>query len=72
MENNNFNFKGLLSPDMQNSFKSIEQQAMQSGNPQQYLMQKYANNSQFMDGINILNKEGIQGFYNYLARMINR
>ena len=66
------NFFNMLNPQMQNSFKNIEQQAKQSGNPQQYLMQNFGNDPQFRQGIEVLNKEGIQGFYNYLARMINR
>ena len=34
------NFFNMMNPQMQNNIQSIQQQAMQSGNPQQFLMQK--------------------------------
>ena len=42
-------------------------QAMQSGNPQQFLMQKFGNDPNFMEGMKIFNEQGIQGLQNYIA-----
>ena len=63
MNNNFFN----LNPQMQQSFQSLQQQAMQSGNPQQFLMQKFGNDPNFMEGMKIFNEQGIQGLQNYIA-----
>ena len=42
-------------------------QEMQSGNPQQFLMQKFGNDPNFMEGMKIFNEQGIQGLQNYIA-----
>lgn len=57
----------MMNPQMQNSFQSLQMQAMQSGNPQQFLMQKYGNDPNFMEGMKIFNEQGIQGLQNYIA-----
>jgi hypothetical protein len=56
-----------MNPQMQNSFQSLQMQAMQSGNPQQFLMQKFGNDPNFMEGMKIFNEQGIQGLQNYIA-----
>lgn len=63
----NNNFLSMLNPQMQNSFKSLQMQAMQSGNPQQFLMQKYGNDPMFQEGLKIFNEQGIQGLQNFIA-----
>ena len=57
----------MMNPQMQNSFQSLQMQAMQSGNPQQFLMQKFGNDPMFQEGIKIFNEQGIQGLQNYIA-----
>jgi hypothetical protein len=57
----------MMNPQMQNSFQSLQMQAMQSGNPQQFLMQKFGNDPNFMEGMKIFNEQGIQGLQNYIA-----
>jgi hypothetical protein len=52
---------------MQNSFQSLQMQAMQSGNPQQFLMQKFGNDPMFQEGLKIFNEQGIQGLQNFIA-----
>lgn len=64
MLNNLFN---MMNPQMQNSFQSLQMQAMQSGNPQQFLMQKFGNDPVFQEGMKIFNEQGIQGLQNYIA-----
>ena len=64
MLNNLFN---MMNPQMQNSFQSLQMQAMQSGNPQQFLMQKYGNDPNFIEGMKIFNEQGIQGLQNFIA-----
>ena len=52
---------------MRNSYQALHQQAMQSGNPQQFLMQKYGNDPMFQQGMKIFNEQGIQGLQNFIA-----
>ena len=61
------NLFSMMNPPMQNSFQSLQMQAMQSGNPQQFLMQKFGNDPNFMEGMKIFNEQGIQGLQNYIA-----
>lgn len=61
------NFLNQLNPQMQQNFQLLQQQAMQSGNPQQFLMQKYSNDPQFMEGLKIFNEKGIQGLNEFIA-----
>ncbi len=61
------NLFSMMNPQMQNSFQSLQMQAMQSGNPQQFLMQKFGNDPNFMEGMKIFNEQGIQGLQNYIA-----
>jgi hypothetical protein len=56
-----------MNPQMQNSFQSLQMQAMQSGNPQQFLMQKFGNDPMFQEGLKIFNEQGIQGLQNFIA-----
>lgn len=60
-------FLNMMNPQMQNSFQSLQMQAMQSGNPQQFLMQRFGNDPNFMEGMKIFNEQGIQGLQNYIA-----
>ena len=61
------NLFSMMNPQMQNSFQSLQQQAMQSGNPQQFLMQRYGNDPMFQEGLKIFNEQGIQGLQNFIA-----
>ena len=62
----------MFDPQMQSSFQNLQQEAMRSGNPQQFLMQKYGNDPQFMQGLKIFNEQGIQGLNNFIASKMNR
>lgn len=66
----NNNFYKIFSPQMQNNIQSIQQQAMQSGNPQQFLMQRYGNDPLFQEGMKMFNEQGIQGLQNFIASKI--
>ena len=61
------NLFSMMNPQMQNSFQFLQMQAMQSGNPQQFLMQRFGNDPNFMEGMKIFNEQGIQGLQNYIA-----
>ena len=61
------NFLSMLNPQMQNTFQTLQQQAIQSGNPQQFLMQRYGNDPMFQEGLKIFNEQGIQGLNNFIA-----
>jgi hypothetical protein len=56
-----------MNPQMQNSFQTLQMQAMQSGNPQQFLMQRFGNDPMFQEGLKIFNEQGIQGLQNFIA-----
>ena len=57
----------MMNLQMQNSFQSLQMQAMQSGNPQQFLMQRFGNDPMFQEGLKIFNEQGIQGLQNFIA-----
>lgn len=56
-----------MNPQMQNSFQTLQMQAMQSGNPQQFLMQRFGNDPMFQEGLKIFNEQGIQGLQSFIA-----
>mgnify|MGYP007022366327 CR=1 FL=1 len=64
------NLFSMMNPQMQNSFQSLQMQAMQSGNPQQFLMQRFGNDPMFQEGLKIFNEQGIQGLQNFIASNI--
>ena len=61
------NLFSMMNPQMQNSFQSLQMQAIQSGNPQQFLMQRFGNDPMFQEGLKIFNEQGIQGLQNFIA-----
>lgn len=61
------NLFSMMNPQMQNSLQSLQMQAMQSGNPQQFLMQRFGNDPMFQEGLKIFNEQGIQGLQNFIA-----
>ncbi len=69
MMNNLFN---MLNPQLQQNAQNIFQQAQASGNPQQFLMQRYGNDPNFMQGLKIFNEQGINGLNQFLSKQLNR
>ena len=61
------NLFSMMNPQMQNSFQTLQMQAMQSGNPQQFLMQRFGNDPMFQEGLKIFNEQGIQGLQSFIA-----
>ena len=66
------NFFSMMNPQMLNSFQSLQQQAIQSGNPQQFIMQRFGNDPNFSEGLKIFNEKGIQGLNEFIASKMNR
>lgn len=66
------NFVGMLNPQMLDGYNSLVQQAQTSGNPHQFLMQRFGNNPQFVEGMKILNEQGIDGLNKYISSLFNR
>lgn len=66
------NLFSMMNPQMLNSFQSLQQQAIQSGNPQQFLMQRFGNDPNFSEGLKIFNEKGIQGLNEFIASKMNR
>lgn len=69
MMNNLFN---MLSPQLQQNAQNIFQQAQASGNPQQFLIQRFGNDPNFMQGLKIFNEKGIDGLSQFLSGQLNR
>ena len=61
------NLFSMMNPQMQNSFQSLQMQAMQSGNPQQFLMQRFGNDPMFQEGLKIFNEQGVEGLNKFIA-----
>lgn len=61
------NFFSMMNPQMQQSFQTLQQQAMQSGNPQEFIMQKYGNDALFQQGFKIFNEQGVEGLNKFIA-----
>lgn len=66
------NIFSMMNPQILNSFQSLQQQAIQSGNPQQFLMQRFGNDPNFSEGLKIFNEKGIQGLNEFIASKMNR
>lgn len=69
MMNNLFN---MLSPQLQQNAQLLFQQAQASGNPQQYIMQRFGNDPNFMKGFKMFNEKGIDGLNQFLSGQMNR
>lgn len=69
MMNNLFN---MLNPQLQQNAQNIFQQAQASGNPQQFLIQRFGNDPNFMQGLKIFNEKGIDGLNQFLSGQLNR
>lgn len=61
------NFFSMMNPQMQQNFQALQQQAMQSGNPQEFIMQKYGNDALFQQGFKIFNEQGVEGLNKFIA-----
>ena len=66
------NFVGMLNPQMLDGYKALMQQAQASGNPQQFLMQRFGNNPQFIEGMKIFNEQGIDGLNKFISSQFSR
>lgn len=65
------NFLNMLNPQIQNAYQNLLNQTMQSGNPQQFLSQRYGNDPTFQQGMKIFNEQGMQGLQNFIASKLN-
>ena len=61
------NIFSMMNPQMQQCFQTLQQQALQSGNPQQYILQKYGNDALFQQGFKIFNEQGIEALNKFIA-----
>jgi len=60
------NILNMLNPQMRNSYQTLYQQAQSSGNPQQFLEQRFGNNQLFTQGFKILNEQGAEGLNKFI------
>ena len=61
------NILNMLNPQMRNSYQTLYQQAQASGNPQQFLEQRFGNNQIFAQGFKILNEQGAEGLNKFIS-----
>ena len=60
------NILNMLNPQMRNSYQTLSQQAKASGNPQQFLEQRFGNNQIFAQGFKISNEQGAEGLNKFI------
>lgn len=60
-----------LNPATRTQFESFQRMAMQSGNPEQYIMQQLGNNPVFQKVIAIRQGKTPEEFNNYLGNLYN-
>ena len=68
---NSFNFN-QLPYNFQLELKNLHQEAMQSGNPREFVNKKFGNDPIFQEGMQILNTQGIESFRSYLVNHFNK
>lgn len=69
-----FNLNSILNSlpaEKQQEIMTIYNQATQSGNPEQFLSQKYNNNPDVQKALNVRKTQGEEKFYNYLGNIFN-
>lgn len=50
---------------------ALYNQATQSGNPEQFLSQRFGNNPNFQKALNVYKTQGAEQFNNYLGNVFN-
>lgn len=60
-----------LNPTARNQFENFQKMAMQSGNPEQYIMQQLGNNPTFQKVMAIRQGKTPEEFNNYLGNVYN-
>lgn len=60
-----------MNPQMRAQIQNIHKMAMQGGNPEQFLMQKFGNNPQFQQVVNLVRGKSPEELNNYLGNIYN-
>lgn len=60
-----------LPPQKQQEIMALYNQATQSGNPEQFLSQRFGNNPNFQRAFNIYKNQGAEKFNTYLDNVFN-
>lgn len=58
-----------MNPQIRSQIENIHKMAMQGGNPEQYLMQKFGNNPQFQQAVNLVRGKSPDELNNYLGNL---
>jgi hypothetical protein len=58
-----------LPPQTRQQVHAVYMQAMQSGNPEQFIMQRYGNNDAFRKAFEVKNGKSPEEFNNYLGNI---
>lgn len=69
-----FNLNSILNSlpvQKQQEIMNIYNQAAQSGNPEQFLSQRFGNNPNFQKALNVYKQQGSEQFNNYLGNIFN-
>ncbi len=65
------NILNSLPPQKQQEIMYLYQQAKQSPNPEQFLSQRFGNNPNFQNALNVYKTQGAEQFNNYLGNIFN-
>lgn len=65
------NIIGRMNPEMRSQIENIQKMAMQGGNPEQYLMQRFGNDPKFQQVVNLVRSKSPEDFNNYLGNIYN-
>lgn len=65
------NIINSLPPQKQQEIMMLYNQATQSGNPEQFLSQRFGNNPNFQKAFNVYKTQGVEQFNNYLGNVFN-
>lgn len=60
-----------MTPEMRANIENIHKMAMQGGNPEQYLMQRFGNDPKFQQVVNLVRNKSPEEFNSYLGNLYN-
>lgn len=60
-----------MNPEMRSQIDNLYKMAMQAGNPEQFLMQRFGNDPKFQQAINVVRGKNPEQLQTYLGNILN-
>ncbi len=60
-----------MNPEMRSQIDNLYKMAMQAGNPEQFLMQRFGNDPKFQQAMNIVRGKNPEQLQTYLGNILN-